>query len=59
MTNSIRQAIADNEEVGKIRKLARSAGYRSLIEDGLLKAAKGITTAEEVLRVCSLDEDAS
>lgn len=59
VTNAIRQAIADNEEVGKIRKLARSAGYRSLIEDGLLKAAKGITTAEEVLRVCSLDEDAS
>ncbi len=58
VTNSIRQAIADNADVNKIRKLARSAGYRSLLEDGLLKAAKGITTVEEVLRVCSLDEDA-
>lgn len=57
VTNSIRQAVADNADVNKIRKLARSAGYRSLLEDGLLKAAKGITTVEEVLRVCSLDED--
>lgn len=57
VTNSIRQAVADNADVNQIRKLARSAGYRSLLEDGLLKAAKGITTVEEVLRVCSLDED--
>lgn len=57
VTNLIRQAIADNSDVNKIRKLARDSGFRSLLEDGLLKAAKGVTTVEEVLRVCSLDED--
>ena len=59
VTNEIRQAVADNAEVTKVRKLARNAGFRSLLEDGLLKAAKGVTTVEEVLRVCSLDEDIS
>ena len=59
VTNEIRQAVADNSDVTKIRKLARKAGFRSLLEDGLLKAAKGITTVEEVLRVCSIEEDIS
>lgn len=59
ITNEIRQAVADNVEVAKIKKLARDSGYRSLLEDGILKAAKGMTTVEEVLRVCSLDEDES
>ena len=35
------------------RKLMTSAGIRSLREDGLLKVAKGVTTIEEVFRVCN------
>ncbi|WP_448552110.1 GspE/PulE family protein [Thalassotalea montiporae] len=33
------------------RELARSKGYRNLVEDGIYKAVQGITTIEEVLRV--------
>ncbi|OQX92833.1 MAG: hypothetical protein B6D58_00955 [candidate division Zixibacteria bacterium 4484_95] len=35
-----------------IRRAALRAGMVSLLDDGLQKASKGITTVEEVLRVC-------
>jgi general secretion pathway protein E/type IV pilus assembly protein PilB len=41
---------------GAIRRLARNAGMRTLREDGLRKAAAGITTLEEVIRVTAADE---
>lgn len=59
VTNDIRQAVAENADVATVRKIARNLGFRSLLDDGLLKAAKGVTTVEEVLRVCSLDEEVS
>lgn len=34
-----------------LRDLARSAGMRSMFEDGLIKAGQGKTTIEEILRV--------
>jgi type II secretory ATPase GspE/PulE/Tfp pilus assembly ATPase PilB-like protein len=35
-----------------IRRKARSLGMRTLLEDGVNKALKGITTLEEVLSTC-------
>ncbi len=35
--------------------IARRAGYRNLREDGLIKAWRGLTTVEEVLRVTGLE----
>jgi type II secretory ATPase GspE/PulE/Tfp pilus assembly ATPase PilB-like protein len=35
-----------------IRRQARLAGMRTLLEDGSLKAQAGITTVEEVLSIC-------
>ena len=43
--------IARNAFLEEMRELVRTQGYRTLIQDGLLKAYKGITTVEEVLRV--------
>jgi general secretion pathway protein E len=40
---------------GKIKEYAISRGMRTLREDGLAKAAQGITTIEEVLRVTQED----
>ena len=39
----------------EIRKAARRAGMRTLLEDGIAKAAQGLTTVDEVLRVVSHD----
>ena len=57
VTNEIRSLIASNGDVSALRKKARQAGFRSLMEDGLIKAAKGITTVDEILRVCALEEN--
>ena len=43
--------IARNAFLEEMRELVQTQGHRTLIQDGLLKAYKGITTVEEVLRV--------
>lgn len=40
----------------KIKEVARAEGMKTMREDGLAKAAAGLTTLEEVLRVTALDE---
>ncbi|MFC0187367.1 GspE/PulE family protein [Fictibacillus aquaticus] len=47
----IRQLIMNNRTVMEIRDYAMKAGTIFLIDDGLLKVKKGLTTTEEVLRV--------
>jgi general secretion pathway protein E len=58
VTAEIRRLITAESDVGKIREAVRSANFRSLMDDGLLKASRGETSVDEVLRVCSLEEDA-
>jgi len=41
----------------EVAQLARAAGSRSLREDGLIKAWRGVTSLEEVLRVTGLDAE--
>ena len=43
----------------KLRDQARKDGSRSLMDDGLLKASRGITSVNEVLRACALEEPES
>jgi len=52
----VRDLIARRTPEQAIRKAARLAGMRTLVEDGILKAAQGLTTLEEVLRVSALDD---
>lgn len=47
--------IVDNVPVAEMRKLARKQGHRSMYQDGLIKAACGKTTLEEVLRATTMD----
>jgi len=42
--------------ISQIREQAKKEGMRTLREDGLLKAAEGITTVDEVLRVTGVEE---
>ncbi len=51
ITETIKNLIEKNETDSKIQKQAREEGMRLMVEDGLVKAARGITSIEEVLRV--------
>lgn len=57
VTPEIRQLVASQAPISEIRAVARKAGFRSLQADGLRKAAQGLTTVDEILRVCSSNED--
>jgi type IV pilus assembly protein PilB len=52
MSNVIREMTFNREPSQAIRRQARLAGMRTLLEDGVLKAVAGITTVEEVLSIC-------
>ena len=49
---AVRDAVLTRATAYEIRRVSREAsGLLSLLEDGIVKAAKGITTLEEVLRM--------
>lgn len=50
-----RQAI-DKVSAGEIRQRAVEKGMRTLLADGRLKVIEGLTTIEELVRVCQRDE---
>ena len=52
MSSIIRELTFAQAPAQEIRRKARGAGMRSLLDDGLLKAMKGGTTLEEVLSTC-------
>jgi type IV pilus assembly protein PilB len=52
MTGSMREMTFKREPTQTIRRQSRLMGMRTLLEDGLNKAVKGITTLEEVLSTC-------
>lgn len=49
--DALRAAIADRAPAIALRDIAARAGYRPMLDDGLSKAAAGLTTISEVLRV--------
>jgi type IV pilus assembly protein PilB len=53
VTKGMRDLILRRSSTDEIARVAEEEGMVRLREDGLLKAAKGITTIEEVLRVVS------
>lgn len=53
--DKIRELIMQAKSAAAIRRHVDSSGMKFLIDDGLAKAAEGLTTTEEVLRVTSLD----
>jgi type IV pilus assembly protein PilB len=55
MTNQVREMTFKGESTQAIRKVARKQGMRTLFEDGMIKAMKGQTTLEEVLRITQHD----
>ncbi|MBK8816276.1 MAG: type II secretion system ATPase GspE [Methylococcaceae bacterium] len=53
MTDPLRKLIMAHEEAGAIQKLAIEEGMTTMFENGLIRAIKGTTTIEEVMRVTS------
>jgi CheY-like chemotaxis protein len=56
VSEEIRELISSRAPEHVIRKTARRGGMTTLIEDGIAKAARGLTTLDEVLRVVSRGE---
>ncbi|MGO9597599.1 MAG: GspE/PulE family protein [Isosphaeraceae bacterium] len=55
MTTQIREMTFKGESTENIRRTARKQGMRTLFEDGIVKAIKGLTTLDEVLRITQHD----
>lgn len=52
-TDELKEIFLEKRSLDVLRKqLQLCPGYRTLREDGLLKVSRGVTTLEEVLRVC-------
>lgn len=51
VTESIKELIIKRANTDQIQQQAQKEGMRTMIEDGFIKAAQGITSIEEVLRV--------
>jgi type II secretory ATPase GspE/PulE/Tfp pilus assembly ATPase PilB-like protein len=57
VSEEIADAVTARASSGKIIELGRRKGFRTLREDGLTKAAMGLTTVAEVLRVTSEENE--
>ncbi len=51
MNSSVRRAVLDRKDEGEVERRACESGMRTLHADALHKAAAGVTSLEEVLRV--------
>ena len=50
MNDALRRAVMRHAGMGELEQLARESGMRTMYEDGILKALRGETTIEEVIR---------
>jgi type IV pilus assembly protein PilB len=55
VTPHVRTLISSRAPDHAVREAARQGGMRTLVEDGIAKAAAGLTTLDEVLRVAPVD----
>jgi type IV pilus assembly protein PilB len=58
VNDELRALITARAPEHELRRAARAAGMRTLIEDAISKAAQGLTTLEAILQVVSPDEAA-
>jgi general secretion pathway protein E len=57
MSEPLREAVLHRRPTQAATRIARDAGYRSLRQDGLLKAAAGVTSLDEVMRITGLNSE--
>ena len=51
VTDELRKAMKKTTKVDELRKVAQKAGFRPFLEEGVMLAARGITSIQEVIRV--------
>ena len=51
----IRDAISNNIRKEELRKLVYSENVHTLLQDGLIKVAQGLTSFEEIIKLIELD----
>jgi type IV pilus assembly protein PilB len=56
ITGKLKDLVNKHASERALKRAARDAGARFLLDDGLAKARQGLTTVEELLRVIRLDE---
>jgi type IV pilus assembly protein PilB len=56
MNGTLRELAFKRAPLKDVRRAARSAGMRSLLEDGKLKVRRGVTTPEELMSVTQIEE---
>ena len=54
--SALQDMIVKGATLNEMRQYAASQGARTLIQDGLIKASKGLTTVDEVYRVITAEE---
>ena len=59
MTSEIREMTFKGDSTQNLRRMARKQGMRTLFEDGMVKALKGLTTIDEILRITQHDSVAA
>ena len=52
---ALRQALVQEQPLAQLQAIANAAGRSSLLQDGMAKAAQGLTSAAEVLRMAGED----
>lgn len=58
LSGSLQQLVNKQASLREMKELIKSEGHRGLLEDGLIKASKGLTSIEEVMRVAYVELDA-
>lgn len=56
VTSGVRKLIVEHNDSDAIRHQAHSEGFVTMLDDGLGKVGKGVTTIEEVMRVTKVEE---
>ncbi|MCX6909976.1 MAG: hypothetical protein NTY01_18305 [Verrucomicrobia bacterium] len=56
MSEAVRLLVVDRRPAAELKKAAVAHGMRTLRDDGMRKAALGVTSLEEVLRITQEDE---
>jgi type II secretory ATPase GspE/PulE/Tfp pilus assembly ATPase PilB-like protein len=55
ITEKLRSLIVQKSSADEIKRQAVADGMHSMLDDGLQKVARGMTTVEEVLRITKVD----
>ncbi|GEM_PF-2035117 len=57
LTGALQQLVNRQAPLQEMKALIRKQGHRGLLEDGLIKASRGLTSIEEVMRVAFVEPD--